>query len=79
MLTKEKMKSAICEFLKLPAEKLTDDAILTEVVNESFILVEMVMYLQDEFHVRIIQNDLRNVRTVGELIEVFVAKSQGNK
>jgi acyl carrier protein len=33
------------------------------------------MFLQDEFQVRIIQQDLRNVRTMGELVKVFQAKS----
>jgi acyl carrier protein len=75
MLTESKIKETISGFLKLPADKLQDEAVLTDLVHESFVLVEMVMFLQDEFHVRIIQQDLRNVRTMGELIKVFQAKS----
>jgi acyl carrier protein len=75
MLSENQIKETISGFLKLPIDKLKDDAVLTELVHESFVLVEMVMFLQDEFQVRIIQQDLRNVRTMGELVKVFQAKS----
>jgi len=79
MVTHAQLKTTISEFLRVPTEKLSDDTLLTDAVNESFILVEMVMFLQDEYRVRIIQSDLHEVRTVGELIDVFVAKSQQGK
>lgn len=70
------LKKAISDFLKAPAAKVVDDAVLTEIVRESFVLVEMVMFLQDEYSVRIIQEDLKGVRTVRNLIDVFIAKSK---
>ena len=70
-----KIKQAIKDFLHVPLEKLSDETRLTELVRESFILVEMVMYLQDEFNVQLVQDDLKTAHTVGELIRVFKEKS----
>lgn len=75
-LTEPVLKNAIAEFLKIPLAKLVDDAVLTELVRESFLLVEMVMFLQDEYSVRIIQEDLKTVRTVKNLVDVFISKSK---
>jgi acyl carrier protein len=58
---------AMARFLRQPVEKLHDDAILTELVNESFVLVEMVIQLQEEFGVRFGQEELQGVKTVGDL------------
>lgn len=76
MLSTSAIKENISSFLKVPMDKLQDERVLTELVSESFILVEMVMFLQDELSVRLIQDDIKSVRTVGDLIAVFQKKSQ---
>ena len=67
---KEKMASC----LRQPIFKLQDGTVLTDLVAESFILVEMVIELQEEFGVRLVQEDLKDVKTVGDLIQVFGRK-----
>lgn len=68
-------KEKISRFLKKPIGQLDEDAVLMDLVNESFLLVEMVIELQEEFGLRLVQEDLRTVRTVGDLIRVLLSKS----
>jgi acyl carrier protein len=74
---REKIREKIAGFVKQPLEKISDDHILTELVAESFLLVELVIELQEEFHARLMQEDLRSVKTVGVLIST-VEKKQLN-
>lgn len=74
MLTAEACKAKMARFLKKPAVQLADRDVLMDLVNESFVLVEMVIELQEEFGLRLVQEDLRQVRTVGELIAVMLSK-----
>ncbi len=71
ILNRESFKEKMAAFLKIKATKLTDEAVLTDLVTESFILVEMVIELQEEFSVRLVQEDLKHVKTFGDLIRVF--------
>ena len=71
-----KLKQKIAEVLKVPIEKLKDDAVLTELVQDSFILIEMIIEIQEEFKFRIDQEDLANVRTLSQLLDVVETKIQ---
>lgn len=72
MSFREKAKSRMAEFLKRPVE--SEDASLTSLVVDSFILIEMVMDLQETFQFRLVQEDLAEVRTVGDLLNVLERK-----
>lgn len=67
---REEIRAAIARFLKKPLEKTTDVTLLVDLVQESFVLVEMVIELQETFHVRFGQAELSNVKSVGELIDL---------
>jgi acyl carrier protein len=71
----DEVKSHLARILKLPPERLDDMRILTDLVTESFALVEMVIELQQELGVRVVQDDLKDVRTVGDITALFAAKS----
>ena len=75
MLQANLIKENISSFLKVPLTSLQDSKVLTELVSDSFILVEMVMFLQDELHVRLIQDDIKDIKTVGDFVRVFQEKS----
>jgi acyl carrier protein len=75
MFDKDAVKQKIAEFLKQPVSRLQDDVPLTNLVVESFILVEMIIELQDVFAVRFVQEDMRDVKTVGHLTELFVSRA----
>jgi acyl carrier protein len=56
----------------MPEERLADEALLSDLVEESFALIEMMIELQEEFEVRaFIQDDFKAIRTVGELIALL--------
>ena len=71
MVDKTEVVKAMARFLRQPVEKLNDDALLTDLVAESFVLVELVIQLQEEFGVRFGQQELQGVRTVGDLTELI--------
>lgn len=61
--------------LNLPLTKLSDETSnLTDLVHESFILIELVIALQEEFQVRLVQDDLQEVKTLGQLLDVLQKK-----
>jgi acyl carrier protein len=76
MMTKDAVKEKIAGFLKQPISRMQDDRLLTDLVVESFILVEMIIELQDEFGVRLVQEDMKYVKTVGELTQLLVSRAE---
>ena len=74
MFDKDAVKEKIASFLRQPITRLQDDALLTNLVVESFILVEMIIELQDVFEVRLVQEDMKDVKTVGALTDLFVSR-----
>jgi acyl carrier protein len=74
MIDSTRLRSKIAELARRAPGEVTDDTVLTELVTESFALVEMMIELQEEFRVRFVaQDELRDVRTVGELVALFEA------
>lgn len=72
--TAEDIKAKTATFLGVPLARVTDDTVLRELVADSFRLVEMVIELQEVFKIRLVQDDLREVRTAGDLAAVFLSK-----
>ena len=65
-----KVKQALGMSLKRPMEELEDHILLTDLVAESFALIETVINLQEDLDIRLVQEDLRDVKTVGDLVRV---------
>ena len=74
MASRDEVRAKIAEFLQHPVKKLQDDVILTDLVTDSMILVNMVIELQEDFSIRLVQEDLKDVKTVGQLLEIFAHK-----
>lgn len=72
MTMREQVRGKIAEVLGLAPGGIADDAVLTDLVTSSFVLVETVIELQEEFGVRFQQADLASVVTVGELLDLVV-------
>lgn len=68
------IKSQMSCILRLPQEKLKSDSVLTDLVMDSFALIDMVIELQDELDIVLVQEDLKAVATVGDLIGVIKSK-----
>ena len=66
----KRVKERMAAFLRQPVSKLEDGAVLGDLVAESFVLVEMVIELQEQFKIRLTQGDLKGVKTVGQLVSM---------
>ncbi len=64
---KSRVYGRIAALLRFPAERIADETVLTDLVTDSFVLVEMVVELQEEFGVQFVQEDLGRVTTFGDL------------
>ncbi len=73
MAEKDEVKEKMAGLLKQPVARLEDATALTDLVTDSFLLVEMVIELQEEFGVRLVQEDLNHVKTVADLTKLFTA------
>ena len=73
-ITEQDIKAKIAELLKVPEERVEGKAVLKELVTDSFLLVEMVIELQEVFGVRLVQDDLREVQTVTDLTTLFLSR-----
>jgi acyl carrier protein len=65
-----RIKQALGESLNRGLDELNDDIVLTDLVAESFALIETVINLQEDLNIRLVQEDLRDVKTVGDLVRV---------
>jgi len=70
MLDQTKILEAIASFLGRPPQELRPEVELRQLVAESFVLVELVVELQEVFQIQLHGRDLEGVKTVGQLIEV---------
>ncbi len=75
MPIQESVRRRIAEILRKPLDKVADATQLVDLVAESFVLVEMAIELQEEFHVHLLQEDLNGVRTVGDLTRLIAGRS----
>jgi acyl carrier protein len=73
-MDRDAIKARMCRLLKLPEARVPDDAVLTDIVSDSFRLVETFIELQEEFGLRLTQEDLRGVQTVGQLLQLFAQR-----
>lgn len=74
-MNRDSIKAFMARQLNIPVTRLADDsANLTDLVHESFVLIELVIALQEEFQVRLVQEDLQEVKTLGQLLDVLQKK-----
>ena len=73
MIDPQAVKAKIGAFLRIPLERLQDTATLTDLVHDSFVLVQLAIELQEDFNARLVQEDLKDVQTVRDLIHQVVS------
>ena len=72
MIDPQAVREKIAKFLKVAPARLEDEATLTDLVHESFLLIQLVIELQEDFNARLVQEDLKEVKTVQDLIRQIV-------
>ena len=71
----EEVNRRIAQVLDVPASRVKPDVVLTDLVSDSYRLVEMAIELQDDYDVVFTQADLSGVTTVGELVELVRSRA----
>ena len=70
-----KMRDLLVDELGLDADKITDEATFEEDLEvDSLGVVELLMALEDEFGVKVPDEEAENITAVGEAIDMVVAK-----
>ena len=70
MTSEERLKKIIAEQLSVSEEEVTPDASFIEDLNaDSLDLVELIMSLEEEFSVKISDEDAEKIRTVRDAME----------
>lgn len=72
-MTGDDLRDAISDFLDRPPTAVADDVGLMELVTDSFTLVELVIFLEQQTGRGVTAEELRDVVTVGDLIGAFGA------
>ena len=67
----DRIKQRMAELLDQNLDVL-DDASLSEVVSSSFLLIETIIELQEDFGVLFSQEEFAGITTVGQLVTLFV-------
>ena len=65
----EKIRAIICDQFELEEDAVTLDSVLLEDLGaDSLDLVDLVMTFEDEFDMEISDEDLENIKTVGDVV-----------
>ena len=71
----EKMRKVFAENLSIPEDQVTADSRFQEDLDaDSLDLVEAVLALEEEFGVTIPEEEMEDIRTVGQAVDLVAAK-----
>lgn len=69
-MTIDKIKKILADTLDVSEDEISVDTnIATDLGADSLDVVEILMSIEDEFEIEIPDNEIENIRTVGELVE----------
>ncbi len=72
---REQIRSRIAEMIGQPLDRLRDQTRLADLINSSFLLVELIIDLQEEFDVRFGQAEMQGVTSLGQLLDLYTSLS----
>lgn len=73
--TATKVKEIIAEKLGVNLEQLTDNArFIEDLAADSLTITELMMALEDEFHLEILDEDAEKLKTVGDAVKYIESR-----
>ncbi len=71
----EKIREILAEQFDEDEEKITTDTVLTDDLGaDSLDLADVLMAIEDEFEVEIPDEDIENIKTVGDIVDYIEAR-----
>ena len=68
----EKVRDILCEQFDVEADNITaETAIIDDLGADSLDLVDLVMSFEDNFNVEIPEDEIENVKTVGDIVKLI--------
>jgi len=64
----------LAQLLRIDPARVTESARLTDLVADSFVLIETVVELQELLDITLVQEDLDGVQSVAQLLDVCQSK-----
>lgn len=74
MITDDIIKQKISELTKLPVDSIEDEKPLTSLVADSFVLVELMLTLQEEYSIFLSQDEMENILNIRNLLDLIRQK-----
>ncbi len=72
----EQVKKILCDQLDLDEEQVTEDSeVIDDLGADSLDIVDLVMTLEEEFDTEILDEDIENLRTVGDIVKYIEERS----
>ena len=72
----EQVKKILCDQLDLDEEQVTEDSeVIDDRGADSLDIVDLVMTLEEEFDTEIPDEDIENLRTVGDIVKYIEERS----
>ena len=66
----EQVKKILCDQLDLDEEQVTEDSeVIDDLGADSLDIVDLVMTLEEEFDTEIPDEDIENLKTVGDIVK----------
>ena len=75
MSVEEKVKNIVVEQLEVSIEKLNMETTFEDIDADSLDIVELVMALEEEFDLEISDQEIENIRTIGDVVKYIEANS----
>ena len=72
----EQVKKILCDQLDLDEEQVTEDSeVIDDLGADTLDIVDLVMTLEEEFDTEIPDEDIENLRTVGDIVKYIEERS----
>ncbi len=75
MSVESKVKNIVVDQLEVSIDKLTLDTTFEDIDADSLDIVELVMALEEEFDLEISDQEIENIKTIGDVVRYIESKA----
>ncbi len=75
MSVESKVKNIVVDQLEVGIDKLTLDTTFEDIDADSLDIVELVMALEEEFDLEISDQEIENIKTIGDVVRYIESKA----